>query len=152
MIIHEVYSKAGLRYISITMTISSEPGSLPPTQPSAVSSPSATTTGRCGYHDIGGLTAGAIDPAEEPIEFWHKQNEAMRGLLGDPLRRMLTVDEVRRAFESFGEAKYNTLSFYERRLEAMLDILTEKGLIDRDAFMQRVEAALKQRAAGASAD
>jgi hypothetical protein len=108
--------------------------------------------GRCGYHDIGGLTASEIDPAEEPIEFWHKQNEAMRGLLGDPLRRMLTVDEVRRAFESFGEEKYNTLSFYERHLEAMLDVLTEKGLIDREAFMQRVEAGLKQRAAGASTD
>ena len=51
-----------------------------------------------------------------------------------------------------GEEKYNTLSFYERRLEAMLDILTEKGLIDREAFMQRVEAGLKQRAAGASTD
>jgi hypothetical protein len=132
----KVYANTGLGYISLTMTT--------PTP--------AAKPGRCGYHDIGGLTAGEIDPAEEPIEFWHKQNEAMRGLLGDPLRRMLTVDEVRRAFESFGEEKYNTLSFYERRLEAMLDILTEKGLIDREAFMQRVEAGLKQRATSASTD
>jgi hypothetical protein len=106
-----------------------------------------TTAGRCGYPDIGGLTAGEIDPAEEPVEFWHKQNEAMRGLLGDPVRRMVTVDEMRRAFETFGEDKYNSLSFYERRLEAMLDILTEKGLIDREAFMQRVDAAMAARAA-----
>jgi hypothetical protein len=133
----KVYAKAGLGYISDTMTTPTSPAN--PT----------TTPGRCGYHDIGGLTAGEIDPAEEPIEFWHKQNEAMRGLLGDPLRRMLTVDEVRRAFESFGEEKYTTLNFYERRLEAMLDILTEKGLIDREAFVQRVDAAMKQRAAGA---
>jgi hypothetical protein len=133
---HKVYANAGLGYISPTMTTPAHP----------------EKPGRCGYHDIGGLTAGEIDPAEEPIEFWHKQNEAMRGLLGDPVRRMVTVDEMRRAFESFGEEKYNTLSFYERRLEAMLDILTEKGLIDRDAFMQRVEAALKQRAAGTPAD
>ena len=72
------------------------------------------------------------------------------GLLGDPVRRMVTVDEMRRAFESFGEEKYNTLSFYERRLEAMLDILTEKGLIDREQFMARVDAALKQRAAASA--
>lgn len=130
-----MYANPGLGYISPTMTT--------PTSPAK--------TGRCGYHDIGGLTAGEIDPAEEPIEFWHKQNEAMRGLLGDPLRRMVTVDEMRRAFETFGEEKYNTLSFYERRLEAMLDILTEKGLIDRDVFMQRVDAALKQRAAASGA-
>ena len=121
-----------------------------PANPTTTPGPT-TIPGRCGYHDIGGLTAGEIDAAEEPIEFWHKQNEAMRGLLGDPLRRMVTVDEMRRAFESFGEEKYNTLSFYERRLEAMLDILTEKGLIDRDVFMQRVDAALKQRAAASGA-
>jgi hypothetical protein len=131
---HKVYANAGLGYISLTMTTPAHP----------------EKPGRCGYHDIGGLTAGEIDPAEEPIEFWHKQNEAMRGLLGDPVRRMVTVDEMRRAFESFGEEKYNTLSFYERRLEAMLDILTEKGLIDREQFMARVDAALKQRAAASA--
>jgi len=113
--------------------------------PPATAEPSPA--GRCGYHDIGGLTAGEIDPAEEPVEFWHKQNEALRGLLGDPLRRMVSVDEVRRAFESFGEDRYNRLSFYERRLEAMLDILVEKGLIDRDTFMRRVDAELAARAA-----
>ena len=131
---HKVYANAGLGYISRTMMTPAHPAK----------------PGRCGYHDIGGLTAGEIDPAEEPIEFWHKQNEAMRGLLGDPVRRMVTVDEMRRAFESFGEEKYNTLSFYERRLEAMLDILTEKGLIDREQFMARVDAALKQRAAASA--
>jgi len=121
---------------------------LPPTSaPTASQAP----TGRCGYHDIGGLTAGTIDPSEEPIESWHKQNEAIRGLLGDPLRRMVSVDEVRRAFESFGEDKYNRLSFYERRIEALLDVLVEKGLIDRDTFLRRVEAELAARAAVAPA-
>jgi hypothetical protein len=37
-------------------------------------------------------------------------------------------------------------------VRALESILTEKGLIDREAFMQRVEAGLKQRAAGASTD
>jgi hypothetical protein len=32
----------------------------------------------------------------------------------------------------------------------MLDILTEKGLIDREQFMARVDAALKQRAAASA--
>jgi len=113
----KVYANAGLGYISRTMMTPAHPAK----------------PGRCGYHDIGGLTAGEIDP-----------------LLGDPVRRMVTVDEMRRAFESFGEEKYNTLSFYERRLEAMLDILTEKGLIDREQFMARVDAALKQRAAASA--
>ena len=36
---------------------------------------------------------------------------------------------MRRGFESFGEEKYDSLSFYRRRLEAMTDILIEKGVI-----------------------
>ena len=39
---------------------------------------------------------------------------------------------------------------FSDRLEAMLDILTEKGLIDREQFMARVDAALKQRAAASA--
>ena len=38
---------------------------------------------------------------------------------------------MRRGFESFGPEKYRSLSFYRRRLEAMIDILEEKGVLTR---------------------
>ena len=60
---------------------------------------------------------------------WEKQVEAIRALLGDGTRRIVSLDEMRRGFESFGEEKYDRLSFYRRRLEAMTDILIEKGVI-----------------------
>ncbi len=84
-----------------------------------------------GYHDIGGAEAGEIPKIDLPWQHWEKQVEAIRGLLGDGTRRIVSLDEVRRGFESFGLDKYNTLSFYRRRLEAMTDILIEKGVITR---------------------
>lgn len=93
-----------------------------------------------GYHDIGGNEAGAIPMVELPWLHWEKQVEAIRNLLGDGTRRMLSLDELRRGFESFGADKYKALSFYRRRLEAMIDIMIEKGVIEREELDKEVEA------------
>ncbi len=85
-----------------------------------------------GYHDIGGDAAGKIPMTELPWMHWEKQTEAIRNLLGDGTRRIISLDEMRRGFESFGAEKYKALSFYRRRLEAMIDVLIEKGVIERE--------------------
>jgi hypothetical protein len=85
-----------------------------------------------GYHDIGGDEAGEIPKMELPWMHWEKQTEAVRNLLGDGTRRIISLDEMRRGFESFGADKYKSYSFYRRRLEAMVDILIEKQVITRD--------------------
>jgi nitrile hydratase subunit beta len=84
-----------------------------------------------GYHDIGGDPAGPVPQEELPWLHWEKQVEAVRNLLGDSMRRFVSLDEMRRGFESFGAEKYKALSFYRRRLEAMIDILEEKGVVTR---------------------
>jgi hypothetical protein len=85
-----------------------------------------------GYHDIGGDAAGPIPIVELPWLHWEKQVEAIRNLLGDGTRRMMSLDELRRGFESFGEDKYKALSFYRRRIEAMIDVLIEKEVFTRE--------------------
>lgn len=90
-----------------------------------------TDKGPRGYHDIGGDPAGDIPMVELPWMHWEKQSEALRALLGDGTRRLVSLDELRRGFESFGAEKYEGLSFYRRRLEAMTDILIEKGVLTR---------------------
>ena len=103
-----------------------------------------------GYHDIGGDEAGEIPIVDLPWLHWEKQTEAVRNLLGDGTRRMLSLDELRRGFESFGADKYKSLSFYRRRLEAMIDILVEKGVIDRadlDEEIARVRSRWEEPAA-----
>ena len=99
--------------------------------------------GTKGYHDVGGDAAGDIPMVELPWLHWEKQVETIRGLLGDGTRRIVSLDEVRRGFESFGLDKYNTLSFYRRRLEAMTDILIEKGIVTR----AELDAAIKDTTA-----
>jgi hypothetical protein len=93
-----------------------------------------------GYHDVGGEQAGEIPMVELPWLHWEKQVEAIRGLLGDGTRRIVSLDEVRRGFESFGVEKYNSLSFYRRRLQAMTDILIEKGIVSQSELDVAIEA------------
>lgn len=92
-----------------------------------------------GYHDIGGDPAGPVPRMELEWQDWEKRVEAIRNLLGDSTRRLVSLDEMRRGFESFGVEKYRALSFYRRRLEAMIDILEEKGVLTR----AELEAALR---------
>jgi hypothetical protein len=100
-----------------------------------------------GYHDIGGEAAGPIEKTELPWLHWEKQVEAVRNLLGDATRRVLSLDELRLGFESFGADKYRKYSFYRRRLEAMIDTLEKKGLITRAEVMAEVESARQRRSA-----
>lgn len=91
-----------------------------------------------GYHDIGGDAAGPVPQQELPWLHWEKQVEAIRNLLGDGTRRIISLDELRRGFESFGKEKYQSLSFYRRRLEAMIDILVEKQVISHDELVGEI--------------
>lgn len=109
-----------------------------------------------GYHDIGGIPAGEIPKVEVPWMHWEKQSEAIRNLLGDSSRKMVSLDEIRLGFESFGMDKYARYSFYRRRLEAMLDILIAKGVFTREEYEAQVEQARARwdacKAPGESAD
>jgi hypothetical protein len=102
-----------------------------------------------GYHDIGGDPAGPIPKEQLPWLHWEKQTEAIRSILGDGARRMVSLDELRHGFESFGADNYRTFSFYRRRLEAMLDVLERKGVVTRAEVEQRA-AEIAQRSGGST--
>ncbi|RBW48070.1 SH3-like domain-containing protein [Marinobacter sp. F3R11] len=93
-----------------------------------------------GYHDIGGEDAGPVPKEELPWLYWEKKVEAIRNLLGDATRRLVSLDELRHGFESFGIEKYQRYSFYRRRLEALIDTLEIKGVLTRE----ELEAELAQ--------
>ena len=108
-----------------------------------------------GYHDIGGDQAGSVPQQELPWLHWEKQVEAIRNLLGDATRRIISLDELRRGFESFGVEKYKKLSFCRRRLEAMIEILIEKRVVTRgelEAEIARSSRAMERTLGGACRD
>lgn len=92
-----------------------------------------------GYHDIGGLPGGPVQRVERPFEDWQKLSEAMRGAL-EQKNRTVSLDEIRRVFESFGEDLYETLGFYERRAEALTILLAEKDIVTVAEVRERMDA------------
>lgn len=90
-----------------------------------------------GYFDLGGLPAGPIDRRERDLAFWEKQMAAMRALLD---RDHVGLEELREAFETFGERLYLTLGFFERMYEATLRVLERKGAVTRAAVEARAAA------------
>lgn len=93
-----------------------------------------------GYHDLGGLDEGPVAASEHDLEPWEKRVDVMRTLLGDAERRILRADGLRSAVESLGEEAYRTHGYYERWMAAIMKILTERGILERDVIETRIEA------------
>ena len=95
-------------------------------------------------HDMGGLDKGPIETAGHEIEPWEKQIEAMMRLMSLRDEPLVTVDELRRGIEELPPELYDTLSYYERWIMSLTNILVEKGVLDRaelDARIKSLEAA-----------
>jgi hypothetical protein len=100
-------------------------------------------TGLRRHHDMGGLDAGPVERAEHDYVPWEKRVDAILRLLSSPKRRILQVDELRRGIEDLGPGAYDELSYYERWIAAISNLLIEKGVISIDELgrkMAEVEA------------
>ena len=73
---------------------------------------------------MGGEEAGPVDVADHDLKFWERQANALRSTL--TRRRLLRLDELRRAAEDLGE-RYARLGYFERTTEALRTVLLEKG-------------------------
>ncbi len=91
------------------------------------------------HHDMGGIEAGPVDQSEHDYTPWEKRVDAILRLLGDKKRRLITLDEHRRAMEDLGPGIYDELSYYERWISAISTILIEKGVITVDELGRRME-------------
>src|SRR6185312_4695012 len=90
---------------------------------------SAREPGR-GYHDIGGLEAGAVEPNLSETRPWEKLSIAIGNVLGAGGAKLVRTDEVRRKREELGVELYNELGYFERGTESLCRLLIERGLID----------------------
>lgn len=93
-----------------------------------------------GPHDMGGEPAGAIDTTDHGMKFWEKQANALRSTLG--AKKIVRLDELRRAAEDLGELYYK-LAYFERTTMALRTMLLEKRVItegELNAKMDEVRA------------
>ncbi len=92
------------------------------------------------HHDMGGLDRGAISPDSHEIALWEKRIESMVRLLSMRDPPIVTVDEMRRGIEELPPELYDTLSYYERWIASLTNILVEKGVLDADELKARAAA------------
>ncbi|MBA2442446.1 MAG: nitrile hydratase subunit beta [Rubrobacter sp.] len=89
-----------------------------------------------GVHDLGGsLGAGAVDRSEHEAEDWEKLADAVTVALDR--RGIKTTDQLRRAIESLGPERYESLGYYERWTAATELLLVEKGILSRQEIDAR---------------
>jgi hypothetical protein len=80
-----------------------------------------------GHHDMGGLPAGKVEPTEHDYEEWERRVDAMAVVLSQ--KRLLNVDQRRRAIEALTPQAYDELSYYERWVIALGQTLIQRGIL-----------------------
>ena len=101
-------------------------------------------TDRRRYHDMGGV------PETEPVsqeghvsEPWEKRVDAIKALLSDDKRNLLTTDEMRRGIEDLGADAYERYNYYERWISSITNTLLQKQVFTVDELgrkMAEIEA------------
>jgi hypothetical protein len=81
-------------------------------------------------HDIGGLPSGPIDREEPDHAPWKKKVDALRALCSR--HKLMRTDELRRCTEDLGYGVYDKLSYHERRIASIANMLLEKGVFTVD--------------------
>jgi hypothetical protein len=94
-----------------------------------------------GVNDIGGLPGGPIDRRDHDPADWEKLVIAINAVLSR--RRLRTVHESRRTVEELGD-DYNRLAYFERTVQAVADLVYEKGVLHRDEVATRMDAIRKR--------
>lgn len=92
---------------------------------------------------MGGLEAGPVERTEHDYAPWEKRVDAILRLLSSPKRAVLQIDELRRGIEDLGPGAYDELSYYERWIASISNLLIEKGVLTVDELgrkMAEVEA------------
>jgi hypothetical protein len=90
-------------------------------------------------HDLGGIepmASAAIDREEHALTQFDKNVDALMYLLS--ARRLIRVDELRRTIESFTPLQYAQLTYYEKWLQAMTNLMVEKGVLTREEIEAKV--------------
>ena len=79
------------------------------------------------HHDMGGLSAGRVEPTEHDYALWEKRVDALMVLLSRVGR--ITTDELRKNIEAIGPDAYDRMSYYERWIHAISQSLIQRGVI-----------------------
>ena len=99
------------------------------------------------YHDMGGLPAGKVEPTEHDYAEWERRVDAMSVLLQGikpGTKRLITVDERRRAIEMLPPKAYDAMTYYERWVVALAETLIQRGILTTEEMARKLEEVEKR--------
>ena len=95
-----------------------------------------------GHHDMGGLPAGSVEPAEHDYAEWERRVDALVTLLRTD--GTITVDELRKNIEAIGPAAYDRMSYYERWITSLTQTLLARGVITTEELARKMVGGPRQ--------
>jgi len=97
------------------------------------------------HHDMGGLPAGKVERngIDETHDYspWERRVDAMAVLLQGikpGTRRLVTVDERRRAIEMLPPQAYDAMSYYERWVISLAETLIQRGILTSEELARKM--------------
>ena len=99
-------------------------------------------------NDIGGENWGPVPLDQRETPDWAKLSTALRGALGDKGAGLVSLHEGRRAREDLGYDRYHALGYFEMGMQAIHDILVQKGVVTEQEVRDRIAALKSARNAG----
>jgi hypothetical protein len=94
------------------------------------------------HHDLGGASKFMCEPVDiEPhgLNAFDREVDALRQVLA--LKKLGSVDQLRRGIEAIPEADYHRLSYYQRWLRSITDNLLRSRVITEDELRAALDAA-----------
>src|SRR5262245_44860099 len=89
-------------------------------------------------HDVGGLEFGAIDRTEHDLALWEKRTDAMLILLVGPKKAAFAIDAHRRVIEDYGQQTYDRITYYQKWIRAIRNLIVEQGIVSRAEIEARL--------------
>jgi hypothetical protein len=88
------------------------------------------------HHDMGGLPAGEVKPAEHDYTEWERRVDALSVVLGQTTA--IRVDERRLAIEALAPEVYDRLSYYEKWTMSMAQTLVARGILTTEELANKM--------------
>lgn len=92
-------------------------------------------------HDLGGVPrfmCEPVDTEQHALTDFDREVDAIRQILG--MKKVMSVDELRRGIEAIPEAEYHRLSYYQRWIRSIASTLLRKGVITEAELLAALEA------------
>jgi hypothetical protein len=99
------------------------------------------------HHDMGGQPAGKVEPLEHDYEQWERRIDAMAVLLWGikGTKKLMTVDEHRKAIESLPPQAYDSMSYYEKWILALAQCLIARGVVTSAELARKMEGVVGKK-------